>query len=116
MLNPCGNSPNCVCTRDTRPKFHMDPLPYQGDSETALNTVIQTLQKQTHSKLIERRPGYAHLIAITRLFRFRDDVEFEIDPAQHVMHFRSASRLGHWDLGTNRRRMKRLVRALEQRG
>ena len=38
--------------------------------------------------------------------RFVDDVEFHLDPSGRVIQVRSASRLGHSDLGTNRRRVE----------
>ena len=39
------------------------------------------------------------------IFRFIDDVEFYLTE-QGVIHFRSASRIGHSDLGVNRRRVE----------
>jgi uncharacterized protein (DUF1499 family) len=49
------------------------------------------------------------------LFRFVDDVELAVDPAEHVVHFRSASRVGRSDFGVNRRRMEELSRTLHAR-
>jgi uncharacterized protein (DUF1499 family) len=43
-----------------------------------------------------------------------DDLEVEIDRSQHVIHVRSASRLGYWDLGVNRRRLERIRAAFEK--
>jgi uncharacterized protein (DUF1499 family) len=40
--------------------------------------------------------------------RFVDDVEFYIVPDQQVIHVRSASRLGHSDMGVNRERIEML--------
>jgi uncharacterized protein (DUF1499 family) len=40
----------------------------------------------------------------TRLFRFKDDVEFYIDADEGQVHFRSASRVGYSDMGANRKR------------
>jgi uncharacterized protein (DUF1499 family) len=36
---------------------------------------------------------------------FVDDVEFRIDGTAGMIHVRSASRKGYWDLGVNRRRV-----------
>jgi len=48
-----------------------------------------------------------------------DDVEFRIDEAAGVIHVRSASRKGYWDLGVNRRRVEAIREAfgnvMEQR-
>jgi len=40
------------------------------------------------------------------LFRFVDDVEFYFEDQEKVIQFRSSSRLGHSDLGVNRKRME----------
>jgi uncharacterized protein (DUF1499 family) len=45
------------------------------------------------------------------IFRFVDDVEFWIDAKNQVIHFRSASRVGHSDLGANRARMESIRKA-----
>jgi len=42
---------------------------------------------------------------------FVDDVEFRIDEAAGVIHVRSASRTGYWDLGVNRRRVEAIREA-----
>ncbi|MFT7527048.1 MAG: hypothetical protein ACI9LY_002200, partial [Arenicella sp.] len=48
--------------------------------------------------------SYVYSVFTTRLMRFKDDVEFYIDEAHQLVHFRSASRVGHSDLGANRKR------------
>ena len=40
------------------------------------------------------------------VFRFVDDVEFEVDEAARVVHVRSASRVGRGDFGANRKRVE----------
>lgn len=50
-----------------------------------------------------------HVIATTRVFRFRDDIRVQfiaIGPQQSTLALYSASRTGYWDLGTNRRRIE----------
>ena len=42
---------------------------------------------------------------------FVDDVVFRIDDAAGVIHVRSASRTGYWDLGVNRRRVEAIREA-----
>jgi len=48
----------------------------------------------------------------TMFFRFVDDLELLADPDAGVIHVRSASRVGTWDLGLNRRRVEDLRRRL----
>jgi uncharacterized protein (DUF1499 family) len=47
---------------------------------------------------------------------FKDDVDVavESDTAGSVLHLRSASRIGHSDLGVNRRRVQRILDAVEE--
>ena len=47
------------------------------------------------------------------LFRFKDDVTFFVDTDDQELHFRSASRVGHSDLGANRKRMEGLTTAIK---
>jgi uncharacterized protein (DUF1499 family) len=42
---------------------------------------------------------------------FVDDVEFVVNPAQRLIDVRSASRLGHSDLGVNRKRIEAVRQA-----
>jgi uncharacterized protein (DUF1499 family) len=37
-----------------------------------------------------------------------DDLEFRLIPEEHIIDVRSASRVGYWDLGANRRRVERI--------
>ena len=48
---------------------------------------------------------FIHVEFTSNIFRFIDDVEFYLTE-QGVIHFRSASRIGHSDLGVNRRRVE----------
>ena len=63
-------------------------------------------------KIVSQTENYLHAEATSLIFRFVDDVEFFID--RGVIHFRSASRVGHSDLGANRARMKKIRKAFEQ--
>ena len=50
--------------------------------------------------------GYLHATFESAVFRFIDDVEFQLSPVEGVINVRSASRVGHSDLGVNRRRVE----------
>lgn len=64
----------------------------------------------------DRGDGYMRAEAVSFLFRFVDDVEFQILPEDHLIHVRSASRVGYWDLGVNRRRVERISGLLRSAG
>jgi len=47
--------------------------------------------------------GCIHCELSSPLFRFVNNVEFLLNTDESVIHFRSASRVGHYDFGLNRR-------------
>ena len=56
---------------------------------------------------------FLHIEFTSKIFRFIDDVEFYFDEPR-VIHFRSASRIGHSDMGVNRDRMEEIERLFIQ--
>ncbi len=58
------------------------------------------------TRILTKDIVYWHVEFTTRLLRFIDDVEFYFDGSQALIHVRSASRQGYWDLGVNRRRVE----------
>ncbi len=55
-----------------------------------------------------------HFVAVSSLLRFKDDVSIEIipdasDPGHSTLAIYSASRVGHSDLGANRKRVRGLL-------
>jgi uncharacterized protein (DUF1499 family) len=111
-LVPCPDSPNCVCSHDAAASHAIAPLSFSGDPAEAwerLRTVMAGLPRQ---RLVESRPGYLRYEFRSRLFRFVDDVELLLDAPARVIHVRSASRVGHSDLGVNRRRVEAIREAM----
>ena len=55
--------------------------------------------------------------ALFAVLVFKDDVALLIEPHEDgtVLHIRSASRVGYFDFGVNRRRVRRFFRALAKR-
>ena len=83
-----------------------------------MNTPERAIQRLTAAiagvpsmRIIEEKDGYIDAEAKSLIFRFVDDVEFYVDRDAKVIHFRSASRVGHSDLGVNRKRMEQLRQA-----
>ncbi|HED66782.1 MAG TPA: DUF1499 domain-containing protein [Planctomycetes bacterium] len=107
-LRPCPESPNCVCSQSTEASSRIAPLAFQGDPAAAFASLIEFLEAEPRVTLEEVGTTYAHAVFRTRFLRFRDDVEFLLDPEAHVIHVRSASRIGYSDLGKNRERVEDL--------
>ncbi|HZS62119.1 MAG TPA: DUF1499 domain-containing protein [Gemmatimonadaceae bacterium] len=116
-LDPCPSSPNCVSTKappDDR-QHHMPVIPFTIPSQAVVHAIMDVIADLPRTRVVSRDTHYVRAEFRTRLFRFVDDVEFAVDPAEHVVHFRSASRVRRPDFGVNRRRMEELSRTLHAR-
>ena len=82
--------------------------------EQLLTRAAGALAKEPRTRLVVSRDGYRHLVVVSALIRFVDDVELVADQSQQVVHMRSSSRLGYWDGGVNHNRLERLRAALGQ--
>jgi uncharacterized protein (DUF1499 family) len=114
-LAPCPSSPNCVSSLAEGVYHAIPPIPYSGSRETVLEQLKTVLHKMKRSRLITVSPDYLHAEFRTFL-GFVDDVEFHIDQEQRLIHIRSASRIGYWDFGVNRRRLETIRAELDRLG
>ncbi len=105
-LAPCPTSPNCVSTQADDDQHRIAPIVSSLRAADSLRCLKQVLAEMPRVTLITERPDYLHAEFRSALFRFVDDVEFFVVPNEQTIHFRSASRVGHGDLGVNRRRME----------
>jgi uncharacterized protein (DUF1499 family) len=88
----------------------MDPIPWTGTAAAAIERLTKIIAAAPRARVVAQDGPYLRAEFVTALFRFVDDVEFLVDEPHGVIHFRSASRVGYWDLGQNRRRLERLRR------
>lgn len=112
----CPASPNCVSSDAPQGDHWIDPLRLRVDPATAwrkLEVALTTLPRIT---VVTRADGYLHVEARSLVFRFVDDVEFHLRPAEGEIAVRSASRVGYSDLGVNRRRVENLREVLRRDG
>lgn len=107
-LDPCPSSPNCVSTEAQDSGHSIAPFRYgksKAEAKESLKAVIRSLPR---TKLVGEEESYLHFEFTSLLLRFVDDVEFLFDDELKTIHFRSASRTGHSDLGVNRKRMEEI--------
>ncbi len=109
-LSSCPDSPNCVSTQSRDPGRAMPPLPYVGTRQESHKRLLRVLQGMKRSTLLVVTPTYLRAEFRSALFCFVDDVEFLFDDQGARIHFRSASRIGYYDFGVNRRRMQEISR------
>lgn len=111
QLAPCPASPNCVSSRATDAAHAIAPFALDRSPGAAKEELRSAIANLPRAKLISETENYLHFEFRSLLFRFVDDVEFHLDDQTHSIHVRSASRVGHSDLGVNRRRVE-AIRAL----
>lgn len=106
-LAPCPDSPNCVSTQSEIKGHSMKPLPFANTRQESRQRILTILKNMKRVNIVAVTDSYIHAEFKSALFRFVDDVEFYLDETTRVVHFRSASRVGTYDFGVNRKRMKK---------
>ena len=112
-LAPLPRRPNAVSSQADDPGRRVAPLHYAGDADAAWHRLRSVVEAMPRSRVVREESGYLHAEFTSRIFRFVDDLELLLDEDARVIHVRSASRVGHSDLGANRRRVEALRRAFE---
>jgi len=107
-LTPCPASPNCVSSQSEDARHAIDPLRYGDARQEARVRLLGVLRSMPGATIVTEEGDYIHAEFRSRLFRFVDDVEFFFDEQEGIIQTRSASRLGHSDLGVNRKRMEKV--------
>lgn len=110
-LRACPDSPNCVSSQAADAAHRVEPIGFEGDPAAALERLRRAVLSLPRARIARADRGYLHAEFTSLLFRFVDDVELLIDPAQRLIQVRSASRVGYSDLGANRRRVEAIRRA-----
>ncbi|GGE28909.1 hypothetical protein GCM10011391_04340 [Pullulanibacillus camelliae] len=109
-LAPCPKTANCVSTEHTNPNRYMLPIEYKDISLSKAKEILVDVLKTIPKLEVKKIDGpYIYAEAKTMIFEFFHDVEFYFDDVEKLIHFRSASRMGFADLGTNKRRMQSIV-------
>lgn len=106
-LASCPSSPNCVSSlEDEDEKHSVEPLSYTGELTDARQRLLDIIHSMKRTKIITSNERYIHAEFRSGLFHFVDDVEFYFEPESVLIQVRSASRVGHSDLGVNRKRVE----------
>jgi uncharacterized protein (DUF1499 family) len=91
----------------------MPPLRFTGDPENALAALKWVVENMDGAALLSQEGPRLRFTFTSRIVGFVDDVEFLLLPQERLIHFRSASRSGYWDLGVNRARMEAVAARFE---
>ncbi len=107
-LRPCPDSPNCVSSQSSDPRHAIAPIRYEGTAENARELLIKVVSGMKRSRIVISEKLYLHAEFTSAFFRFVDDVEFLLDDVEKLIHVRSASRVGSFDFGVNRKRVEEI--------
>jgi len=114
-LAPCPDKPNCVCSEFGGDEAHyIEPLDYSDAlPEKAWGDILQIIE-ELGGKIVVANDGYIAATFASSLFGFIDDVECRLEASQKRIQIRSASRVGHSDLGVNRKRVEAMTRSFNK--
>lgn len=107
-LAPCPTSPNCVSTQAEDREHWIAPISVTFQDPSPIELLAELVREMPRTKIVEQSDVYLRAEFRSRVFRFCDDVEFYYEKDSGRIHFRSASRVGHSDLGVNRERMEHI--------
>jgi len=110
-LAACPETPNCVSSQAHDEKHYIEPINYSGTRQGAHDSLLRIIESEKRTEILTNQENYIRVEFTSALFRFVDDVEFYLSEEQddeRVIHVRSASRVGHSDLGANRKRIERI--------
>ena len=90
------------------------PEPQRVEPLRGTRANVRAAIAATNGKITSETDDYISATYSTPLLRFVDDVEFRRDASAgyEQWHVRSASRVGHSDMGTNRKRVETIRAAL----
>ena len=115
-LAPCPSSPNCVSSHATDKEHRIAALELAVEPAEAWKAVREVVSELSRTRIITATDDYLHAECTSRLMRFVDDLELQLVSDRGTIAVRSASRVGHSDLGVNRERVESLRASLAARG
>ena len=114
LLFPCPGTPKCVSSQEKNSQHRIQPITFEGSLELAKERLHRVINSMRGTSILTQDVLYWHVEFTTQLLLFIDDVEFYFDGSQSLIHVRSASRQGYWDLGVNRRRVETIRSRFEE--
>jgi len=104
QLSSCPTTSNCVCSEDASASSYVAPFMFSDTVESAWQRARRAIISSGGS-IQQETDKYLWASYTTKWLRFVDDVELRMDADHHVIHVRSASRVGRSDFGVNKARV-----------
>jgi uncharacterized protein (DUF1499 family) len=95
---------------------HAPALVLAAPAADAWRAAREAVASLPRTRIVSETSEYLHAESTSRIFRFVDDLELQLRPAEGKIAVRSASRVGHGDMGVNRERVETLRSELLRRG
>ena len=120
-LKPPSPTPNSVSSQAELYPNHpqqafanIKPLKFSGDADMAMKRLVELVRGMDRTVIVAEEPEYVYAQSTTALLKFTDDVEFAMDRDAHIIHVRSASRIGRKDFNVNRARIEAIRAQFEK--
>jgi len=108
-LSKCPDKPNCVCSEYIEDTSHyITPIIIPKNIRVEVLTLLKNIIKEMGGTIQVESKNYIAVTFTSVIFKFVDDLEIRIDSVQKIIHIRSASRVGHGDMGVNKKRTELL--------
>lgn len=113
VLAACPDKPNCVLSQNPDADHAITPLAVKGsvaEVQATLKAALAAYEGEA-VEIVKEDGAYLYATFTTPLMKYVDDVEFLV-LGDGLVHVRSASRVGHSDMGANGKRIESLRKAL----
>ena len=110
-LSQCSNKSNCFSTEKKDDAAHyITPIKIPQNINIELDSlhILKDTIRDMGGSIEDESEDYFASTFSSGIFGFVDDFEIRIDPAKKIIHIRSASRVGHSDMGVNKKRIELL--------
>ena len=111
----CPSSPNCASSVAKSAKRQVAPFQLKPPFSKNWERLKNHVSAMDRTTVIKSSETHIHAECKSRVFGFIDDLQLQLNPETGRIDLRSASRIGYWDLGVNRRRIKTLRQSLTQK-
>jgi len=126
QLASCPQQRDCVSSQDSDPNLHIAPLVYTSTRDQARSDLLIAATVVGQGRIVSNHRNYIRIeypitdkTESTSKYYYQpenavDDVEFYLEPNQHVIEMRSIARLGLFDIGANRARLEKIRSAFAE--
>jgi uncharacterized protein (DUF1499 family) len=115
-LTECPAKPNCICSEyESDLEHYLQPIHFSSQQLQLTHEFVKQIVGEMGGSVQFETEHYIASTFSSSVFGFVDDFEIRLDVQQGLIHFRSASRVGHSDAGVNLNRAETFKTLYQQR-